>query len=124
MSTTKVEEKEFRLDGLKWVVVVALILGGAFANSYYAGEVALLYRVLVLLLIGAVAAFVAVNTSRGHTFWALLKAAQVEVRKVVWPSRQETTQTTLIVSAVVLVTAIILWGLDTGLGYVASLIIG
>ncbi|WP_075186045.1 preprotein translocase subunit SecE [Teredinibacter haidensis] len=124
MSTTKVEEADFRLDGLKWLVVAALVLGGAFANSYYAGDFALLYRVLVLLVLGLFAAYVAVNTAKGSSFWALLKAAQVEVRKVVWPSRQETTQTTLIVSAVVVVTAIILWGLDAGLGYLASLIIG
>jgi protein translocase subunit secE/sec61 gamma len=124
MSTAKVEEAEFKLDPLKWLVVVVLILGGAIANSYYASDFALLYRVLALLVIGALAAFVAVNTARGSAFWALLRAAQVEVRKVVWPSRQETTQTTLIVSAVVVVTAVILWGLDAGLGYVASLIIG
>ncbi len=120
----KVEEAEFRLDGLKWLVVAVLVLGGAFANSYYATDFALLWRVLVLLVVGAVAAYVAVNTAKGSSFWALLKAAQVEVRKVVWPSRHETTQTTLIVSAVVVVTAIILWGLDAGLGYLASLIIG
>jgi len=124
MSTAKVEEVEFRLDGLKWLVVFALVLGGAVANSYYASDLALLYRVLAMLALGALAAFVAVNTAKGDSFWALLKAAQVEVRKVVWPSRQETTQTTLIVSAVVVVAAIVLWGLDAGLGYVASLIIG
>lgn len=122
--STKVEETDNRLDGLKWLVVFALILGGAFANSYYADDFALLYRVLVMLVVGAIAAYIAVSTAKGHSFWSLLKAAQVEVRKVVWPSRQETTQTTLIVSAVVVVTAIILWGLDTGLGYLASLIIG
>lgn len=124
MSTAKVEEKEYRLDGLKWLVVVALVLGGAFANSYYSQEVAILYRVLVLLVVGVVAAYVAVQTAKGDAFWSLLKAAQVEVRKVVWPSRQETTQTTLVVSVVVLVTALLLWALDTGLGYFASLIIG
>jgi len=122
--STKVEEAEFKLDGLKWALVALIVFGGAFANSYYANDFALLYRVLVLLLLGVAAAFVAVNTAKGSAFWALLKAAQIEVRKVVWPSRQETTQTTLIVAAVVIVTGIILWGLDTGLGYLASLIIG
>lgn len=120
----KVEAGEFRLDGLKWLVVIALVLGAAFANSYYAAEFALLYRVLVLLVVGIAACFVAVNTAKGDAFWNLLKAAQVEVRKVVWPTRQETIQTTLIVVAVVIVMAFILWGLDAGLGYLASLIIG
>lgn len=120
----KVESEEFRLDPLKWVVVAILVFGGAFANSYFADDVALLYRVLAMVGLGVVAAFVAVKTEKGHGFWELIKAAQVEIRKVVWPSNQETTQTTLIVVAVVLVAAMILWGLDTGLGYLASLIIG
>lgn len=120
----KVESPEFRLDGLKWLVVAVLVFGGAFANSYYSEDVALLYRVLALVALGVVAAFVAVNTAKGNDFWELLKAAQVEIRKVVWPSNQETTQTTLIVVVVVLIAALILWGLDTGLGYLASLIIG
>ena len=117
-------EKEFHFDGLKWLLVALLIFGGAFANSYYSGEVALLYRVLVLVALGVIAAFVAVNTTKGNAFWDLLKAAQVEVRKVIWPSRPETTQTTLVVVAVVIVTALLLWGLDTLLSYLASLIIG
>jgi protein translocase subunit secE/sec61 gamma len=122
--STKTEEIEFRLDGLKWLVVAALVLGGAVANSYYADQFELIIRVLVMVVIGAAAVFVAVNTEKGHSFWELMKAAQVEVRKVVWPNRQETTQTTLIVVAVVIVTGAVLWGLDTGLGYLASLIIG
>lgn len=120
----KVETTEFRLDGLKWLLVVGLVIGGAFANAYYSAEVSVLYRVLAMVAVGAVAAFVAVNTAKGHAFWSLMKASQVEIRKVVWPSRQETVQTTLIVVAVVIVTAIILWGLDSLLGLIASKIIG
>lgn len=122
--STKVEETQFTLDWLKWLVVGVLVIGGAVANSYYSSDFALYLRVLALLAVGGLAAFLAVKTAKGSAFWDLLKAAQVEVRKVVWPSRQETTQTTLIVAAVVVVTAIVLWGLDTGLGYLASLIIG
>ena len=122
--SAKTETAEFRLDGLKWLVVVALVLGGAIANAYYAAEFPILYRVLALLVVGAIACLVAVNTAKGHSFWELLKASQLEIRKVVWPSRQETIQTTLIVVAVVIVAAIILWGLDAFFGYLASLIIG
>ena len=120
----KVETKEFQLDGLKWLVIVGIVVGAAVANSYFSDQLDLIYRVIALLLVGAVAAYVAVNTEKGYSFWSLLKAAQVEVRKVVWPSRQETTQTTLVVVAVVIVMAFILWGVDTGLGFVASKIIG
>ena len=120
---TKVE-KEFQLDWLKWILVVGLILGATVANSYYADEVAFIYRILAFVAIGIVAVLIAANTAKGNAFWDLMKAAQIEVRKVVWPSRQETTQTTLVVVAVVIVTALLLWGLDSILGYLASLIIG
>lgn len=122
--STKVETREFRLDGLKWLLVLLLVAGAAFANSYYAGDVALLYRVLVLLAVGLFTCFVAVNTAKGHSFWSLMKAAQIELRKVVWPTRKETNQTTLMVLVVVIIMATILWGLDAILGWAASLIIG
>jgi preprotein translocase subunit SecE len=54
----------------------------------------------------------------------LAKEARVEIRKVVWPTRQETTQTTLIVVAVVLVMSLLLWGVDSLLGWIVSLIVG
>jgi len=122
--SAKIETAGFRLDGLKWLIVVALVLGGAFANAYYSAEFQVLYRVLALVALGAFACVVAVNTAKGHSFWELLKASQVEIRKVVWPTRQETIQTTMIVVAVVIVAAIFLWGVDAVFGFLASKIIG
>jgi len=119
----KVEDQQFRMDGLKWLLVILLIAVGVVGNSYFS-DLAVLYRVLGLVAAGIVAIFVAVNTSKGNALWTLLKEAQVEVRKVVWPTRQETNQTTMIVVAVVLFMAVVLWLLDTLLGWLASLIIG
>ena len=79
---------------------------------------------LALLAIAAVAAFVGLQTVKGKSFFVLVKEARTEIRKVVWPTRQETTQTTLIVVAVVLVMALLLWGLDSLLGWLVSLIVG
>jgi preprotein translocase subunit SecE len=121
---TKPETGEFRLDGLKWLLVLLLVGGAVFANSYYANEIGLLYRVIGLLVVGIIACFIAVNTAKGHSFWSLIKAAQLEVRKVVWPTRKETNQTTLMVLVVVIIMGAILWFLDTLLGWLASLIIG
>jgi len=76
-------------------------------------------------LVGAgLAAFIAVQTERGRSVWGLLKDARTEVRRVVWPSNQETTQTTLVVLVLVLVFALILWGLDSFLSWVVSSVIG
>ncbi len=120
----KVEESQFRFDGLKWVVVALLVFGAAFGNSYFSSDLALLYRVLAIVAIFVLAAFVAVNTSSGNSFFELLKSSITEVKKVVWPTRQETLQTTLLVLVVVFIAAILLYLMDLGFGFVASKIIG
>lgn len=120
---TSVENKAGSLDWLKWLVVAALLAGGVFANWYYQDEM-LLLRVAGLLATAAVAILLALQTERGKAIWSLLKEARTEVRRVVWPSNQETTQTTLVVIAIVFVFALILWGLDSLLGWIVSSIIG
>ena len=121
--TLKVDSESFRLDWLKWLLVLALVVGGVIANSYYVDE-PMLYRVLALVAVGILSFWISVNTAKGNSLWVVVKEAQIEVRKVVWPTRQETNQMTLIVVALVLLTALILWGLDSFLGWLASLIIG
>jgi preprotein translocase subunit SecE len=67
---------------------------------------------------------VASQTAQGVAFIELARAARSEIRKVVWPTRQEATQTTLVVVVVVIVMSLLLWGLDTFLGWLASKLIG
>jgi preprotein translocase subunit SecE len=121
--TPKAEAQDSRFDLLKWLVVVALVVVGVVGNQYFSAS-PILYRVLALIAIAAVAAFTALQTAKGKSFFVLAKEARAEIRKVVWPTRQETTQTTLIVVAVVLVMALLLWGLDSLLGWLVSLIVG
>ena len=118
-----VEAPASRLDSLKWLIVVALLAAAVVGNSYFSTE-SLLYRVLAIVALAAVAGFVALQTAKGHAFWSLVKGSRTEIRKVVWPTRQETVQTTLIVVAFVLVVALLLWGLDSFLGWLVSLVIG
>ena len=112
-----------RFDGMKWLVVAALVAVAVVGNSYFANE-SLLYRVLGIVALAAAAGFVAMQTAKGASFWSLVKGSRTEIRKVVWPTRQETVQTTMIVVAFVLVVALILWGLDSFLGWLVSLAIG
>ncbi len=121
--TLKAEAQESRFDLLKWLVVVALVVVGVVGNQYYSAQ-PILYRVLALLVLAGAAAVIGLQTGRGKAFFVLAKEARAEIRKVVWPTRQETTQTTLIVVAVVLVMALLLWGLDSLLGWLVSLIVG
>ena len=121
MSTEAAEGS--RLDSVKWVVVAIIVGAGVYGNSYFSDE-SLLYRVLGLLALGLVAGFIALQTSQGVAFWNLTKDSRTEIRKVVWPTRQETVQTTLIVVGFVLLVALMLWGLDSFLGWLVSLAIG
>ena len=121
--STKAELHDSRFDVIKWVVVALIVSVGVFGDSYFSAE-PVLYRAIALVVLALVAGFVALQTSKGKAFWSLLKEARIEIRKVVWPTRQETTQTTMIVVAVVLVMALILWGLDSLLGWIVSQFIG
>ena len=111
------------LNGVKWLLVLLLIVAAVVGNVYYSDQ-SLLYRVLGIVALAFVAAFIAVQTSQGAAFWKLAKEARTEIRKVVWPTRQESTQTTLIVVGFVLLMSLILWGLDSLVGWLVSQVIG
>ncbi len=119
----KSEEKEYRLDFAKWIAVVALVAAGIIGNSHFSAQPVYL-RTLALVALGILALIIAYNTEKGASIWELIQGSIIELRKVVWPSREETNQTTLIVLGVVVVMSIILWLLDTFLGFIASKIIG
>ncbi len=107
----KTESTSNPLDMLKWLVVFALLIGLVTAN-YMFGEYSVLYRALVAVAVGAIALFIAATTEKGSAFLTFAKESRMEVRKVIWPTRQETNQTTLIVIAATVVVGLILWGLD------------
>ena len=120
---TKVQAEESKYDSIKWVAVVAIVTAGVIGNSLFSDE-SLLYRVLALLVLAAVAGFIALQTAKGRTWFKLFKDAKGEMRRVVWPTRQETLQTTLMVLAAVLVVGLMLWGMDTFFGWIVSSTIG
>ena len=75
-------------------------------------------------VLAAVSGCVALQTAKGRSCWQLLKDARIEIRKVVWPTKAETRQTTLIVMAVVVAVGLLLWALDSLLSLLVSGIIG
>ena len=111
------------LDAVKWVVVTALVVVAIWGNGYYA-EISPLYRALAILALALVAAFVGLQTEQGKAFNQLRKDAAIELRKVVWPTRQETVQTTLIVLVFVVIVALILFLMDWVLNGLVSWVIG
>ncbi len=110
-------------DKIKLLVAVLLVAGG-IAGFYYYADQALLYRVLGLLAVMAVAAFVAAQTRLGMSAIGFARAAALEVRKAVWPSRQETIQTTLLVMVMVFLMGLMLWLFDMFLLWAVKMLTG
>ena len=111
------------LEAIKWLLVVALVAAAVWGNGFYA-EYSPLYRALGVLAVALVAAAIALQTEQGKAFNQLRKDALVEMRKVVWPTRQEALQTTFIVLLFVVVVALLLFVLDWILNGLASWVIG
>jgi preprotein translocase subunit SecE len=106
------EETGSGMDTIKLLVVVVLLVAGVYGFYSFADQ-PLWVRLAGLLVVVGAAAFVALQTATGRTVWQFAADARTEVRKVVWPSRQETLQTLLIITIAVLVTALFLWGVDS-----------
>jgi preprotein translocase subunit SecE len=119
----KTENASNPMDLLKWLIVFALLAGVITANYMY-GELSVLYRAIGAVAGVAIAGFIAATTGKGSAFLTFAKDSRMEVRKVVWPSRQELNQTTLIVLAATVIAALILWGLDGILVWVVGFITG
>lgn len=117
------EVQQSRHDGLKWAVVVALLLVAVVGNTFFA-DVALLYRVIGVVLLCVVAGALALMTAKGKSLVVLAQEAKKEIQRVVWPTRPETIQTTAIVLVAVLVVGLILWLIDTLLSWAMSGVIG
>ena len=110
-------------DLAKWIVAFAILASG-IAGFYYWSDESLLWRVIGLLVLTAAAVFVAGQTEKGRAAWDFVREAHTEVRKVVWPTRKETTQTTLIVIAMVGLVAVIMWILDGLFAWLVKLLLG
>jgi preprotein translocase subunit SecE len=104
------------IDNIKLIIAVALMVT-AITLFYAYSEYSALMRILALLATVGVSLFIASTTAIGGTTWRYVKATNIEVRKVVWPTRQETVQTTLIVIIMVILVALMLWGIDSILGW-------
>lgn len=119
----KTEAVSGSADTLKLGVAVAVLIGGVLGFYYFDDQVTWL-RVLGLLVVAGIAVSIAAQTVRGRALIGFLQDANIEVRKVVWPTRQETAQTTLIVLVVTILVGIMLWLMDTFFGWIVRGLIG
>jgi preprotein translocase subunit SecE len=111
---TNVESGPGFLDTAKLALAAAILVGGIVIFYVYE-EQSLLVSVSVLLVAIALAVAVFMASERGQLLWRFIQGSRVEIRKVIWPTRQETKQTTLTVFVFALVMGIFFWLLDMGL---------
>ena len=99
------------LDKIKLLIAV-LVMAAGIAGFYTYAEEALLYRVLALVAVFIVAFIIILQTQLGSGALDFGRTAVLEVRKAVWPTRQETVQATIMVMVLVIIVGIILWLFD------------
>jgi len=111
-------------DNVRWVASGVILLAAVIAFFHFSGDVMTLIRVIGLLAAIGLAVTLVVPTARGRDALAFLRETEAERRKVVWPTMQETTQTTLMVLVITVIVAILLFFMDTVFGWVVRRLIG
>ncbi len=111
---TETSESGF-LDIVKLLAAAAILIGGLYGYYYYQVDVALPLRVLMVLGGTGLGIAVAMTSTQGQRLWHFIQGSRVEIRKVVWPTRQETTQTAIAVFVFTIIMMLFFWALDSGL---------
>jgi preprotein translocase subunit SecE len=120
---TKVEEQPTIVDTAKLALAIVVVLAGLVGYYYFADSSQLL-RALAVILALAVGAVVALTSLQGRTLWKFVQGARVELNKVVWPTREETIQTTLVVLVVALLGGVFFFLLDMFLAWLTTRLTG
>lgn len=111
-ASTENQQPSNSLDFLKWGLIVLLLATAVGGNLFYADQ-SVLYRAIGVVALIVIAGLIALQTEKGRNALAFAKESRTEIRKVVWPTRQEAIQTTFIVLLATLIMSLILWGLDS-----------
>src|SRR5688572_1905886 len=120
---TKVEEQPTVVDTAKLGFAIVVVLAGLVGYYYFADAPGLL-RAFGVVVALAVAAAIAFTSLQGRTLWKFIQGARVELHKVVWPTREETIQTTLVVLVVALIGGVFFFLLDMFLAWLTSRLTG
>lgn len=124
MTTQTDSSQSGMLDVLKLLISAAAIVGGLYAFYYYEFEIALPIRVLMVLGGTGASVAIAMTSAQGQRLWHFIQGARVEIRKVIWPTKQETTQTAIAVFVFTFIMAMFFWILDSGLLWLTRRLVG
>ena len=112
------------LDTIKLLIAAAALVGGLYAYYYYETSLAQAIRVLMVLG-GTIAGIgIAMTSAQGRKLWHFIQGSRVEIRKVVWPTKQETTQTAIAVFVFTMIMMLFFWLLDSGLLWLTQRLVG
>jgi preprotein translocase subunit SecE len=112
------------LDIVKLLIAAAALIGGLYAYYYYENDIAQAVRVLMVLAGTAGGIGIAMTSTQGQRLWHFIQGSRVEIRKVVWPTKQETTQTAIAVFVFTLIMMLFFWALDSGLLWLTRTLVG
>ena len=121
--TEQVQQSATALDTVKLAAGIAILAAG-IAGFYLLGDLPIWVRWIIVLAALAAGALVAVQSAQGRTFWEFVQSSRIELRKVVWPDRQETVQVTIIVFVMIIVLGLFFWGLDSLLAFLTKWLAG
>lgn len=105
------ENQSSKIDSLLWGAAVILFVSG-FVGQFVFASHSPLVRIIGLMLAISAAVVLVARTRLGRKIWAYWQEVVVELRKVVWPTKQETIHSTIAVLAMVFVMGIVLWSID------------
>ena len=120
MTETNIESKS---SNTYLVLSIAVLLFGMFL-FYYFDDVRLFYRVLFMISVLVFSGFIGYQSDFGKLVYSYVTDSKVELKKVTWPTKQETTQTTLGVIFIVIIVGILLWLFDMLLGWAIGTLYG
>jgi preprotein translocase subunit SecE len=124
MATTKEAEASAGPMDTILLALASLVVLASLVAYYYFDETPTVVRVLGILVSLAVSVALIYQTQLGKFLWQFIQGSRVEIRKVVWPTRQETTQTTLAVFAFVIIFGVFFWILDFALLFITRVLTG
>ncbi len=115
----KVENPSSPFDLVKMILAVAVLLGGIVSYYYFENESQLI-RVAGVLLSVVLSIVLFMQTRMGKDLWDFIQGSKIEIRKVIWPNRQETMQTTVAVIGFTVIMGVFFWLLDMFLSWASA----
>lgn len=119
------EKKTTITDKFLWfvaLILMCLAIWGNYQFSLPGHEISSIFRISGVVVLVLLALICVCFTQKGKSFLGFAKESRAELRKIVWPTRKEAMQTTLVVAVITGIMSLVLWGMDSIIFKLVSLI--